>query len=320
MRLEHRFLWSTRFVRKQLGANKLSDGAIFGYFLAIMAFDWLQFTLIATTPSASINQRSYVDSWTTFVITVLGLVYLFYKNGGSGGKEFLSRYFPLSVTVGWKFAVAMFLAMYLLSAGFAGQNDEVIGWFSAAIVAVLNIIMFWRIGHHLGVLASAADGLNVGSRNEALDGAKRLQSTAMSIRIATTDSEIIACYPVMRELRAPMEETEFLARVRRQEKGGYRLAFLQQPEGVVAVAGFRVGENLAWGRFLYIDDLVTLSTHRSKGLGASLLSWLREIAVKRGCVQMHLDSGVQRKEAHRFYERTGMSMASLHFVENLSNQ
>lgn len=140
----------------------------------------------------------------------------------------------------------------------------------------------------------------------------------MNIRIATTDSEISACYPVMRELRPHIAEDEFLPRVRSQEKTGYRLAFVEQSDAVVAVAGFRVGENLAWGRFLYVDDLVTLPSHRSKGFGASLLSWLREFAVKEGCVQMHLDSGIQRKDAHRFYEREGMSMASFHFVENIA--
>jgi len=140
----------------------------------------------------------------------------------------------------------------------------------------------------------------------------------MNIRIATTDSEIAACYPVMRELRPHIAEDQFLSRVRSQEKTGYQLAFVEQSDGVVAVAGFRVGENLAWGRFLYVDDLVTLPSHRSNGFGASLLSWLREFAVKEGCVQMHLDSGIQRKDAHRFYEREGMSMASFHFVENLA--
>lgn len=56
----------------------------------------------------------------------------------------------------------------------------------------------------------------------------------MSIRIATTDSEIAACYPVMRELRPHIEEDQFLSRVRSQENTGYRLAFVQQTEGVVA--------------------------------------------------------------------------------------
>ena len=140
----------------------------------------------------------------------------------------------------------------------------------------------------------------------------------MSIRVATTDSEIAACYPVMRELRPHVAENQFLTRVRSQERAGYRLAYVQESIGVVAVAGFRVGENLAWGRFLYVDDLVTLPVHRSKGYGAKLLYWLKEHATKEGCEQMHLDSGIQRKEAHRFYEREGMTMASLHFVEAIA--
>lgn len=72
----------------------------------------------------------------------------------------------------------------------------------------------------------------------------RQNRTVMNIRIATTDSEIAACYPVMRELRSHIAEDQFLSRVRSQEKTGYQLAFVEQSEGVVAAAGFRVGENL----------------------------------------------------------------------------
>ena len=139
----------------------------------------------------------------------------------------------------------------------------------------------------------------------------------MNIQIATSDSEIAACYPVMRALRPHISEEQFLSQFRTQETTGYRLAFLQAAEGVFSVAGFRLSENLAWGRFLYVDDLVTLPDYRSKGYGSELLTWLKEYAVKAGCLQLHLDSGIQRKEAHRFYEREGMTLAGYHFVENI---
>lgn len=135
----------------------------------------------------------------------------------------------------------------------------------------------------------------------------------MNIQIATSDREINACYPVMRELRPHIAEDAFLARVREQEKSGYRLACVREPAGPVAVAGFRIGENLAWGRFLYVDDLVTLSSHRSRGYGAALLAWLAAYARKEGCAQLHLDSGMQRKDAHRFYQREGMEITGFHF-------
>lgn len=140
----------------------------------------------------------------------------------------------------------------------------------------------------------------------------------MNIRLATTDSEIAACYPVMRELRPHLAESDFLPRVRGLQQTGFRLAFVEQPEGVVAVTGFRLGENLAWGRFLYVDDLVTLPAHRSNGLGAALLAWLREYAESQGCQQLHLDSGIQRKDAHRFYQREDMSVSGYHFALDLT--
>ena len=136
----------------------------------------------------------------------------------------------------------------------------------------------------------------------------------MLVEFAETEAKIKACYQVMEHLRPHIKEEEFVARIRRQEKLGYRLAYLEVSSRVIAVAGFRFGENLAWGRFLYVDDLVTLADFRSQGFGAHLLSWLRDLAVREGCAQLHLDSGTQRKDAHRFYEREGLTVTGLHFV------
>jgi predicted GNAT superfamily acetyltransferase len=92
----------------------------------------------------------------------------------------------------------------------------------------------------------------------------------MEIRIAKSDTEIAACYPVIRELRPHIAEKSFVSRVRAQEKSGYMLIYVQVSGSPAAVAGFRLGENLAWGRFLYVDDLVTHSSQRSRGFGAAL--------------------------------------------------
>jgi GNAT superfamily N-acetyltransferase len=138
-------------------------------------------------------------------------------------------------------------------------------------------------------------------------------NTNMNIRLAESDDEIAACFPVMRELRPQLEEAAFVTRVRAQQASGYLLAYAADGSGPVAAAGFRLGESLAWGRHLYVDDLVTLPNRRSQGFGKALLAWLKDYAAEHGCGQLHLDSGVQRKAAHRFYEREGMEAAALHF-------
>ena len=139
----------------------------------------------------------------------------------------------------------------------------------------------------------------------------------MKIQIANTDSDLLACFPVMRELRPHVERGEFLSSIRNQERAGYRLAFAQAQDEPVTVAGFRISENLAWGRFLYVDDLVTCEHHRSKGYGTQMLAWLRVQAAQEGCNQLHLDSGSQRKDAHRFYLREGMQKFGFHFAERI---
>jgi len=141
-----------------------------------------------------------------------------------------------------------------------------------------------------------------------------------SVRIANSDEEILSCLPVMRELRPRYEAEGFVAQVRRQQEQGYRLALLTDDAAVVAVAGYRLGENLAWGKYLYVDDLVTDDARRSSGYGAELMDWLRSVARHARCDELHLDSGVQRFAAHRFYLNLRMKITSHHFVEELRSR
>lgn len=133
------------------------------------------------------------------------------------------------------------------------------------------------------------------------------------IREVTTDEEIARCYPVMRQLRPHLIEEEFVPTVRGQFGGGYRLVYLESHATVQAVAGFRILENLASGRVLYVDDLVTDADARSQGHGAGLLIWLLDRAREEGCDTFELDSGVQRADAHRFYFTNRMTISSFHF-------
>lgn len=118
----------------------------------------------------------------------------------------------------------------------------------------------------------------------------------------------------MSELRPHLVEGEFVARVRSMERGGFEMAFLEANGNVQSVAGFRVLDKLATGRSLYVDDLVTREAARSQGRGDALFDWLIQTAHERSCIQIELDSGVQRFDAHRFYLRRRMRISSHHFV------
>ena len=135
----------------------------------------------------------------------------------------------------------------------------------------------------------------------------------MNVLTATTPQQIADCYPVMSQLRPHLNTKEFQEQVTLQRSNGYQLVYLTDEENIKAAAGYRIGNSLAWGKFLYIEDLVTDQNSRSKGYGKKLLDWLINEAKQQQCDQLHLDSGIQRIDAHRFYERENLNFVSKHF-------
>lgn len=137
------------------------------------------------------------------------------------------------------------------------------------------------------------------------------------ICVAQNDQQILDCYPVMAELRPHIQPGEFLPMVKRLTKiAGFQLAYLTDSE-IKAVAGFRISEWLAGGKYLEIEDLVAKSTDRSKGYGGELFDWLVKHARENNCRQVRLVSRVSRLDAHRFYLKKGMHLEAHYFSMNL---
>jgi GNAT superfamily N-acetyltransferase len=143
--------------------------------------------------------------------------------------------------------------------------------------------------------------------------------TAPTIHIAESDDQIAACFPVMHELRPHLKDAdELVVRVKRQQKEGYVLAYAADGNGVPAACmGFRRQERLVHGKVIYVDDLVTSATGRSRGYGKALLDWLEDLAKDEGFKAIDLDSGTQRVEAHRFYLRERFIISSFHFLKRV---
>ncbi len=139
----------------------------------------------------------------------------------------------------------------------------------------------------------------------------------MSIKLVESDFQILGCFPVISQLRPHLEQEKFVEQLRDQMKEGYQLAFLEVEKQAVAIAGFRISNCLALGKFLYINDLVVDELKRSHSYGQQLFQWLIEYARNHECKHLSLDSGVQRFAAHRFYLMQRMSITSHHFSMEL---
>lgn len=125
------------------------------------------------------------------------------------------------------------------------------------------------------------------------------------------DDEVL---PVLSQLRPHLTAESFDLVYRQGHPQGLRFTAAYDGPRCVGVAGWRIVATTASVRKLYVDDLVTTEEARSRGVGKALLAELAGRARAAGCQALDLDSGVQRKGAHRFYMREGLVISSFHFV------
>lgn len=134
-----------------------------------------------------------------------------------------------------------------------------------------------------------------------------------------TEAELSAAFAVMRELRPHLSDAAgFVEQVARQRGQGYRLLAARRDGAVLGLAGYRLQENLLYGKFVYLDDLVVTAGLQRTGLGGQLLEAVRRQARALGCRHFVLDTGLHMALAQRFYFRQGLLARGMHFVEPLA--
>jgi len=68
--------------------------------------------------------------------------------------------------------------------------------------------------------------------------------------------------------------------------------------------------SVRFGRRCWVEDLAVHPDRRSEGVGAALLAAAKDWGRGAGATHLELDSGLDRADAHRFYEREGPSWKS----------
>jgi GNAT superfamily N-acetyltransferase len=153
------------------------------------------------------------------------------------------------------------------------------------------------------------------------DGKQRGTAMAPTMKLQELDNPMLqrAAFALMRELRPHLtDKAAFGEQIARQYAHGYRLLAAYMDERIVGLIGYRATENLIYGRFVYVDDLVIDAGERQQGLGAFLITAVRNEATRLGCQHLVLDTGLHMALAQRFYFRQGLLARGMHFVQPLT--
>lgn len=143
----------------------------------------------------------------------------------------------------------------------------------------------------------------------------------LTINELQSRDEILEAFPIMNQLRTHLNEATYLDLViEAKEKDRYRLFALYNQGEIVAVTGFKPMITLYYGRFVWVCDLVTDSSKRANGYGKRLLSYVHKWAKENKYESVALSSGLERINAHRFYEeKMGYNKVSYVFKKPLDS-
>ena len=101
-------IWNIKALKKELAANALTESQVFAYFLAVLTLETLLYQLVAFFPgTGEADVWDYAGYLGSVVFTVGGTLVAYRQNGGSAGRGFLGRYFPLVWVLTVRFLVFM---------------------------------------------------------------------------------------------------------------------------------------------------------------------------------------------------------------------
>jgi len=118
----------------------------------------------------------------------------------------------------------------------------------------------------------------------------------------TNQNQFLEAFPILNQLRTDLTEVSYLELLTQMKQNGYKLFALYREQSIIVVAGISLQVNFYNKKYVFVYDLITDAAHRSQGYGYRLLSYIDEWAKSNGAQFVALESGIQRIDAHRFYE------------------
>ena len=140
----------------------------------------------------------------------------------------------------------------------------------------------------------------------------------MTIReVRDTDAESLV--PLFAELGYPTNPVDVARRLERLTADESYRAWVSVEEGhILGLAAAHVVHPIEDDHpAAQLIALVTLSTVGGRGIGGSLVRHFEDWARAVGAARLVISSGVDRLEAHAFYERRGYTASGLRFSKRL---
>lgn len=145
------YFWRIEKLKRNMASRPLSERETLPYLVTFVALSSAALCL----PQELANTRDYLGAVWTLLLAIFGTIYIYRRNGGAEGSHFLQRYFAIGwvVTVRWLVVTIPVVVAYYGVLVVAGDDLEETYWYEPLLFGLLELAVYWRIGHHVCDLA-----------------------------------------------------------------------------------------------------------------------------------------------------------------------
>ncbi|MBN8248945.1 MAG: hypothetical protein J0L84_16070 [Verrucomicrobia bacterium] len=144
------YFWRVEGLKTDLATRPMSDREALPYLIAFVA---LSGAAAGGPPQETYSIWDWLQVGWSVALALFGTVYIYRRNGGERGQQFLQRYLALGwvVSIRW---VVFLIPIIMLYAMVVWMGDT---WQTTApdalFFAAIEVVLYWRIGWHTHDLA-----------------------------------------------------------------------------------------------------------------------------------------------------------------------
>jgi hypothetical protein len=145
------YFWRIENLKDRLATRPFSERETLPYLVVFVVLC----TAVACIPQPIKNIWDVLEATWSILLAAAGTIYIYRKNGVAGGQNFLQRYLAVSwvVTIRWVVIFAVAAIAFYATLEAMGLPTETTHWYDFLFVAVAEVVVYWRIGFHIGDLA-----------------------------------------------------------------------------------------------------------------------------------------------------------------------
>ncbi len=125
--------------------------------------------------------------------------------------------------------------------------------------------------------------------------------------------------PLLNELDPSIPEEVLSLRLSEMVKSGYECIGIFNERKIIGICGIWTLVKYYIGKHIEPDNVYIRANYRGLGVGRKLDSWLKNLAVSRGCKVIELNCYIKNKKGNEFWEANGYKAIGMHYQKKLES-